>query len=111
MIDRANTPMSWERDSNSVLPIHLSNRSLHPRIPVGKAPLGIVISPTGKQLLFANSEDNTVTPIGYLAKHHPLPTIPVGKKPVSLTISPDDKTLYVVNEGADTVTLINLSSK
>jgi YVTN family beta-propeller protein len=88
------------------------------RLPVGKMPFGIAVSPDGLRIYVANMGDGTVTVI---KKYPPTPpmniigfqviaTVNVGSQPHAIAISPDGKQVYVSCYGADRVAIIDAAT-
>ena len=98
------------------------------RIPVGKRPRGLRLSPDGKRLYVALSgspiagpgvDESSLPPadkradgIGVidLATHRLLKTFPSGSDPETFDISADGKTLYIANEDAMRVSALDVAS-
>ncbi|HVZ74558.1 MAG TPA: beta-propeller fold lactonase family protein [Polyangia bacterium] len=98
------------------------------RIPVGKRPRGIKVSPDGKHLYVALSGSPRAAPgadesklppadraadgVGVvdLATHKLLRTLSSGQDPESFDVSKDGKTLYASNEETAEVTVLDLGS-
>jgi YVTN family beta-propeller protein len=79
------------------------------RIPVGRDPRGMALTPDDTQLYVANHGDDTVSVID-VARHQVKKTIPVGKGPMQVMITPDGTQAYVPNEGDCTVSVIDTAT-
>ncbi len=84
--------------------INTSTNQVRMRVGVGKAPLGIAITPDGKTTFVGAYDSNTVTPISTVTGIAGRP-IGVGKQPAGIAISADGKTVY--NRRSGTVTVID----
>jgi gliding motility-associated-like protein len=78
-------------------------------IAVGKAPLGMTLSPNGSTLYVANSSDNTVSLIN-TSTNIVTNTIVAGNGPGSLVVSNDGSKLYVTNYYSNLVSIINTAN-
>ena len=67
-------------------------------ITVGKAPVGLAITPDGKHVYVTNNIDGTVSVITTATGKVSAP-ITVGDGPVVVAITPDGKHAYVTNYG------------
>lgn len=80
------------------------------KVPVGKHPAHVVVSPDGSLAYVSNSADNTISVID-AATRSPLATIPVGKFPHGLRISPDGKEIYIADMKGGTVSVVDTASR
>lgn len=70
------------------------------RIPVGKEPEGVRVSPDGKYTLVTSEGDNAVSVIDTRTLKE-VKRVPVGKRPRDAAFTPDSKTAYVSGEFAN----------
>jgi YVTN family beta-propeller protein len=114
--------------SGEVVVVDPEQASVVARIPVGKRPRGLVVSPDGRYLYVAlsgsprggpNVDESTLPPadraadgIGVvdLADRKLLRTLPSGQDPESFDLSRDGKTLYVSNEETAELSVLDLES-
>lgn len=114
--------------SGEVVVVDAEHASVVARIPVGKRPRGLVVSPDGRYLYVAlsgsprggpNVDESTLPPadraadgIGVvdLSERKLLRTLPSGQDPESFAISSDGKTLYVSNEETAELSVLDLES-
>jgi YVTN family beta-propeller protein len=84
-----------------------------PRIPTGKTPKVVEITPDGKYLVVANWHSGSITVVD-LATRTVAATIQSGASPGfvprGLAISPDSRTAYVANMGGGTISTIDLAA-
>jgi PQQ-dependent catabolism-associated beta-propeller protein len=115
--------------SGEVVVIDPKNGSIVTRIPVGKRPRGLKLSPDGKTLYVAlsgsprsgpNVDESTLPPadraadgVGVidLAQHKLLHTLPSGQDPESFDLSLDGKTLYISNEETSELSVLDIAGK
>jgi len=115
-------------DGNQIVVIDPSRAAVVERIPVGKRPRGLKVSPDGKRLYVALSGspragpgvdesklppgDRAADGIGVvdLETSKVLRTYPSGQDPESLDLSPDGKTMFVSNEETAEVTVLDVAS-
>lgn len=114
--------------SGEVVVVDPEHASVVARIPVGKRPRGLVVSPDGRYLYVAlsgsprggpNVDESTLPPadraadgIGVvdLSERKLLRTLPSGQDPESFDLSRDGKTLYVSNEETAELSVLDLES-
>ena len=114
--------------SGEVVVVDPEHASVVARIPVGKRPRGLVVSPDGRYLYVAlsgsprggpNVDESTLPPadraadgIGVvdLSERKLLRTLPSGQDPESFALSGDGKTLYVSNEETAELSVLDLES-
>jgi PQQ-dependent catabolism-associated beta-propeller protein len=114
--------------SGEVVVVDPNRASVVARIPVGKRPRGLVVSPDGRYLYVALSgsprggphvDESTLPPadraadgIGVvdLSERKLRRTLPSGQDPESFAISADGKTLYVSNEETAQLSVLDLNS-
>jgi YVTN family beta-propeller protein len=79
--------------------LEIISTSLYPDSPEGSTPDAVAVSPDGKTLFVANSDNNNVAVIDIadLKASRIEGFIPVGWYPSALAISPDNRTLFVAN--------------
>jgi YVTN family beta-propeller protein len=115
-------------DGNEVVSVDPDHAMVIARIPVGKRPRGIKLSPDGKLLYVALSGSPRAAPgvdesklppadrgadgIGVvdLKESRLLRTLPSGADPEAFDISEDGKTLYVSNEDTGELTVLDLAA-
>lgn len=90
--------------------IDASTDAVVARVPVGKHPAHVVVSPDGLLAYVSNSADNTISVIDAVA-HSPVAAIPVGKFPHGLRISPDGKEIYIADMKGGTVSVVDTASR
>ncbi|MBI3850365.1 MAG: bifunctional YncE family protein/alkaline phosphatase family protein [Verrucomicrobia bacterium] len=73
--------------------------SLYPQSPEGSTPSAVAVSPDGKTLFIANSDNNNVMVVNITDEKTSVADgfIPVGWYPSALAVSPDNRTLLVAN--------------
>ncbi|MFD8478679.1 IPT/TIG domain-containing protein [Kitasatospora sp. NPDC059673] len=91
---------------NSVSVIDTATNTVTTTVPVGNAPLGIAVTPSGGAVYVTNKSSNTVSVID-TATNAVTATIPVGAGPADVAISPSGATAYVTNLFGDTVSVIS----
>jgi YVTN family beta-propeller protein len=79
------------------------------RVPVGKLPSDLVISPDSSLVYVANYLDNTISVIN-AQTNKVQTTLPAGGTPAALAISSDGSKLYIANVIAAAVTVIDLAN-
>ncbi|HEY5272902.1 MAG TPA: YncE family protein [Acidimicrobiales bacterium] len=84
---------------SSVVSVNLSTRAVSAPIPVGNAPLAVVLSNGGQTLWVANAYSGSVTPITTSTRVAGTP-IAVEGAPDALAVSPDSQTVFVADEGS-----------
>ena len=77
-------------------------------INVGDYPIGVVVTPDGKYVYVANSEDNTVSIID-TDTNSVTDTLNVGNGPWGIAVGAQGDYVYVANNYSDTVTVIETS--
>lgn len=115
-------------DGGEVVAIDPGSATVVARIPVGKRPRGVKLSPDGKLLYVALSGSPRAAPgadesklppadraadgVGVvdLRTHKLLRTLRSGQDPESFDVSSDGKTLYVSNEDSAEMTVLDLAS-
>lgn len=80
------------------------------KIPVGKHPAHVVLTPDSRLAYVTNGGDNTVSVVDIGARRV-VATIPVGAYPHGIRISPDGREAYVANLKDGTVSVINTVSQ
>lgn len=102
--------------SNNVSVINLSTNLVEKTIPVGTRPLGVAVSPDGKEVYIANQETNNISVID-ATSNTVVANIAVGKMPSRLVFSPDGSRVYVSNSNlnniynSNTVSVINTATR
>jgi PQQ-dependent catabolism-associated beta-propeller protein len=115
-------------EGGEVVAIDPASATIVARIPVGKRPRGVKISPDGKRLYVAlsgspraapGSDESKLPPadraadgVGVvdLGTHKLLRTLPSGQDPESFDVSRDGRTLYVSNEETAEMSVLDLAS-
>lgn len=80
------------------------------KVPVGRHPAHVVLTPDGRHAYITNGGDNTVSVVDSAAQRV-VATIPVGDYPHGIRISPDGKQAYVANLKSGTVSVIDTESR
>ena len=114
--------------SGEVVVVDPATGAITTRIPVGKRPRGLKISPDGQVLYVAlsgspragpNVDESTLPPadraadgVGVmdLAAHKLVRTLPSGQDPESFDLSPDGRILYVSNEETAEMSVLDLGT-
>jgi YVTN family beta-propeller protein len=98
--------------SHSVFPISIETGP-GTAVSVGKNPVYVAISPSGRLAYVVSKGSDTVTPIHINIHSFALtagPPIAVGSAPEAVAFTPDGSTAYVTNSGAGTVTPIDVKT-
>lgn len=93
-----------------IAPVTMAPYPLVTRVPLGKTPWGIAVTPDGSQIYVANQGSNSVSVVAtgnYSATH----TIPVGASPWGVAVNPSGSKVYVANSGSGTVSIIDTASQ
>jgi YVTN family beta-propeller protein len=80
------------------------------KVPVGKHPAHVVLTPDGRYAYVTNAGENTVSVLDTTAQQV-VATIPVGTYPHGIRISPDGKQAYVANLKGGTVSVIDTEAR
>jgi YVTN family beta-propeller protein len=80
------------------------------KVPVGKHPAHVVLTPDGRFAYVTNGGENTVSVVDTEARRV-VATIPVGNYPHGIRISPDGKQAYVANLKGGTVSVIDTEAR
>ena len=80
------------------------------KIPVGKHPAHVVLSPDGRFAFVTNGGENTVSVVDTAARLA-VTTVPVGAYPHGIRVSPDGKEAYVANLKGGTVSVIDTEAR
>jgi len=80
------------------------------RVPVGRHPAHVVLTPDGRFAYVTNGGENTVSVVDTDTRHV-VATIPVGTYPHGIRISPDGKQAYVANLKGGTVSVIDTEAR
>ncbi len=98
----------------TVTPIDESSGATGTAIPVGASPVGIAVTPDGKNAYvdhyLQSATGNTLTPVGIPSNVAGTPIDYAGGESGVVAITPDGQTAYVANEGFGKVTAINLAT-
>ena len=79
-------------------------------IPVGGAPFGVAVSPTGTRVYVANHGSNNVSVIDTATRTVVGSPIPVGTGPIGLAVSPTGTWVYVANSGSGDISVIDATT-
>lgn len=80
------------------------------KVPVGKHPAHVVLTPDGRFAYVTNGAENSVSVVDTTARQV-VATIPVGAYPHGIRISPDGKQAYVANLKGGTVSVIDIEAR
>lgn len=80
------------------------------KVPVGKHPAHVVVSPDGRWVYVTNGSDNTVSVVDAAAMKE-VATIATGAFPHGIRLSPDGRQAYVANLKGGTVSVIDTASR
>jgi YVTN family beta-propeller protein len=77
--------------------VDVASGAVTARVPVGREPEGVAVTPDGRYVLITNESDNSVSIIdtGTLKI---VKSVPVGKRPRDIAFAPDGRTAYVSGE-------------
>lgn len=92
--------------SNNVSVINTTTNTVISTVPVGLAPVGVAVHPTGLAVYIANFSDDTVSVID-TTSNLATATVPVAGNPSGIAVSPDGLQVYVTSRGSNTVSVIN----
>jgi YVTN family beta-propeller protein len=84
-------------DSATATVIELKSGKIVARVPVGKEPEGVRVSPDGKHVLVTNESDNSISILDAQTLQV-VKSVVVGKRPRDIAFMPDSKTAYVSGE-------------
>ncbi|MNZ80426.1 Lactonase, 7-bladed beta-propeller [compost metagenome] len=99
-----------DADSHAVLVIDLAASRVVARIPVGRYPHGLRLSPDGRTLAVANRDSDDVSLIDVVSRTQTV-RIAVGRQPVQVAFTPDGQRLFVSLSGENAVAAVNLQSR
>ncbi|MEU7093026.1 IPT/TIG domain-containing protein [Kitasatospora aureofaciens] len=85
-----------DSSSNSLVAYDLSSDSVVGKIPVGKLPRSLAVSPDGSQVWVANEMANSVSVVDTTV-NTVIATLPVGRFPSALAFAPDGAHVYVAH--------------
>lgn len=80
------------------------------KVPVGRHPAHVVVTPDGRQAYVSNGGDNTVSVVDLFAQLV-IETIAVGASPHGLRLSPDGKQAWVANLKGGTVSVLDTQTR
>lgn len=80
------------------------------KVPVGRHPAHVVVTPDGRQAYVTNGGDNTVSVVD-LSAQLVIETIAVGASPHGLRLSPDGKQAWVANLKGGTLSVIDTQTR
>lgn len=95
------------KSAGEVWAIDTESHAVVAKIPVGKHPAHVVLTPDGRFAYVTNGGENTVSVVDTEARRVTA-TIPVGAYPHGIRISPDGREAYVANLKGGTVSVIDL---
>ncbi len=98
-----------DADGNDLVEIDTASGKIVKHIPVGRAPEGASLSPSGKTIAVCVEEDNQVVlvDVATAAATHVIPT--QGRNPEHCVFSRDEKWLMTGNENSDDADIIDLA--
>src|SRR3990170_2670566 len=101
------------KSGGEVWAIDTASYAVAARVPVGKHPAHVVLTPDGRFAYVTNGGENTVSVVDTEARKV-VKTIGVGTVPIQVYATPDSKTLFVANQGTrqkpgKTVSVIDLA--
>ncbi|GLZ47048.1 hypothetical protein Acsp06_32330 [Actinomycetospora sp. NBRC 106375] len=91
---------------NEVAVIDTSSAAITARIPTGKRPFALVLSPDGRRLYVPNHDSGSIT-VADTGTNQVVDTVSVAPNPHWLDISPDGTRLYAANHESNVVTTID----
>ncbi|PSC02554.1 hypothetical protein SLNSH_23445 [Alsobacter soli] len=94
--------------ADAVAVIDLGSKRVVARIPVGRYPHGLRLSPDESTLAVANMKSGTVSLVD-VASRKQVAAIPVGTAPVQVAFAPDGTKLYVSLNGENKVAAVDLA--
>ena len=94
-------------DTASLTVLDLKSGAIVSRVPVGKEPEGVRVSPDGKWVLVSNESDNSISIIDTKTLKV-TKSVTVGKRPRDIAFTPDGKSAYVSGEFDSSVYRIHL---
>ena len=97
-------------ERGQVWAIDTGTRAIVAKIPVGRQPAHVVLTPDGRFAYVTNGGDSTVSIVDTEARKV-VATVPVGSYPHGLRISPDGKHAYVANMKGGTVSVIDTQAR
>lgn len=97
-VSRDGTHLYATDGRESLLVLSVSAGRVVARIPVGKFPAGVAVSPDGQRVYVANNQSDTVSVVDSVT-YRVVATIPVGVNPTGLAVSPDGQRVFVANTG------------
>ncbi|HEU0204842.1 MAG TPA: cytochrome D1 domain-containing protein [Burkholderiaceae bacterium] len=97
-------------DRGEVWAIDTATDTVVAKVPVGKHPAHVVLTPDGRFAYVTNGGENTVSVVDTTARQV-VATIPVGAYPHGIRISPDGKQAYVANLKGGTVSVIDTEAR
>ncbi|MHC1561337.1 protein kinase domain-containing protein [Actinomycetospora sp. C-140] len=91
---------------NEVAVIDTSSAAITARIPTGKRPFALVLSPDGRRLYVPNHDSGSIT-VADTDTNQVVDTVAVAPNPHWLDISPDGTRLYAANHESNVITTID----
>ncbi len=80
------------------------------RIPVGRRPTHVAVTPDGRVAFVTNAGEDSLTVIDASARR-PVATVPVGAFPVGIALSPDGREAWVANLKGGTVSVVEVETR
>ena len=96
-----------DADSHAVLVVDLAARRVVHRIPVGRYPHGLRLSPDGRSLAVANRDSGDVSLID-VQRRAEVARIAVGSQPVQVAFAPGGQRLFVSLSGENAVAAVDV---
>ena len=96
--------------SGAVWAIDTATDTVVAKVPVGKHPAHVVVTPDDRHAYVANGGENTVSVVDISARRV-VETIAVGASPHGMRISPDGKQVWVANLKGGTVSVIDTQTR
>lgn len=96
--------------SGEVWAIDTATDTVVGKVPVGRHPAHVVVSPDGRWVYVTNGGDNTVSVVDAVAMKA-VTTIATGAFPHGIRLSPDGRQAYVANLKGGTVSVIDTASR
>lgn len=98
------------KDQGEVWAIDTSTDTVVAKVPVGKHPAHVVVSPDGREAFVTNGGEDSVSVVDVGARKV-VARVPVGAYPHGLRMSPDGRYAYVANVKGGTVSVIDTRSR
>jgi YVTN family beta-propeller protein len=99
-----------DSEGNSVVVIATATDTVIARIPVGRFPFGVAVTPDGCKVYVSNGNDATVSVIATATDTVIGSPIPVGRGPTAVAVTPNGRKVYVENFSDNTVSVIGTAT-